>query len=310
MGHLQGRTGLGDEQLERFLPRVKGELLDLSVRVVPPLQSPHAGHHDRGVHGFGIPDDGILKDRHVDDVPLHLEPGNLLRGLHSAGIEVKPQAERMHEVAIAGGVGGQPERERAKLQLLSALRFGRQQLAGLLRLGIGGVADREVWQRRRPHRDRHLLRRVAHIGAERDRITLDLHDVASDLELGALCRNRAICPHGEDMVAGPDRVVPRLEVGLRHGQAVDVFALVIPLEDRLAVEQHVSRPAGVVDADLFHLHAIGCGDRIDDRPLLHELIDRLAQIVERHELQLHRGGRQRQQRDEHEAPAEAGAGSP
>ena len=222
-------------------------------------------------------------------MPLHLEPGNLFRGLHSAGIKVKPQAERMHDVAIAGGVGRQPERERGELQLLSALRFGRQQLAGLLGIGIGGIADRQVWQRCRPHRDRHLLRRVADIGGQRDRITLDLHDVAGDLELGALCRNRAILPDGEDVVAGPDRVIPRLEVGLRHGQPVDVLALVIPLEDRLAVEQHVSRPAGVVDTDLFHLHAVGGGDRIDDRPLLHELVDRLARIVERHELQLHRG---------------------
>ena len=38
MGHLQGRAGLGDQQIERFLPRVQGELLGLPVRVVPPVE--------------------------------------------------------------------------------------------------------------------------------------------------------------------------------------------------------------------------------------------------------------------------------
>ena len=70
-GHLQGRAGIGDQQLERFLPRIDGELLGFPVAIVPPLQFPHAVHHDRSADGIGIPDDGKLEDRHVDGIPLH-----------------------------------------------------------------------------------------------------------------------------------------------------------------------------------------------------------------------------------------------
>ena len=213
----------------------------------------------------------------------------------------------MHEVAVACGVGRQPERERGELQLLSGLPLERQQFAGLFRVRVARIADRQARQRRHPHRDRHLLRRIADGGAQCDRVARDLHDVAGDPQVGALGRDAAILAHGEDVIAWPDRVIARLEVGLRHGKAVDVFPFVIAFEDRLAVEQHVPRPAGVIHADLSHLDAIRRGDRVDDRPLPLQGVDRLGRVVERHEPQFDGVRRQRHEREEQCQNAEAGA---
>ena len=133
-GHVERRAGLRDQQLERFLPRIEGEPPG-HARRPGQRQLPDAGHHERRIRSAA---DGILVDGDVDDVSLHLEPGDLLGRLHAVGAELKRQPQRMHEVSGAGGVGRQPERERRELV------EHRQKLAGLLGLGLARVAKREV----------------------------------------------------------------------------------------------------------------------------------------------------------------------
>jgi hypothetical protein len=110
--------------------------------------------------------------------------------------------------------------------------------------------------------------------AHRDGITLDPNAIAFDEQFRILRRDLPIRRDGERVIARPDHVLPRGDIRLRDGEAVDIFPLVISLEHRLPVEPDVARPADEIDADFLHLHPAFRRDRVVDGLLALEFVER------------------------------------
>ena len=208
----------------------------------------------------------------------------------------------MNEVALAIRIGREPERERGKL-VKDRKQFERGVLVvrtlGCALLGVAAVAEREVWQRRDAHCHRQVgLVGIGKVGAQRDGVALEFHHATSHDQLGTLAGDGTVRRDGEDVIARPERVVAGLQVRPRDRQAVDVFALIVALENRLAIEQDVPRPASVIHANFLHLHAARGGDGIRDGALLLQLVHREIGLVVRDEAKLDGGGGEGKRDDE------------